>query len=1357
MTHSIIKYPVKILYVCAILTCFIAGVKAQEAKIAFDKLIIDAGLSQSSVLSITQDQQGFMWFGTKDGLNRYDSREFEVFRHHDNDPNSLSSSQNISSLLTDSKGNLWVGTQDGLNKYLPETKSFIRYLNNPKNNRSLSNNIIRAIYEDREGNIWVGTENGLNKIDKNGDFERYFSKNSLGAGLVNAAINTIYQDSKNTFWVGTKNGLVTVMFTKQGPKFFTYFHNPTNPKTLVSNDVTTIVEDVSHNIWLGHHFNGLDLFDRANNNFEHIDGIDQGNKFGSNNIRKILVGRDGLLWIATLHGLNIYNPVNRRFKNHIHDPEDAASLNQNSIYDLYQDKAGSVWIGTYFGGINVHHPNAIPFTIYKNNIYKNSLSSNTINAIVEDQNHNLWIGTGGEGLDFYNQRTKQFTNIKSNKNSISSNLIKSIAIDQNQNLWIATYNGGVDFYNLKTKIFKNYKLNKDTIQEANRVVNLTIDDENRVWVGTRGNGLFLFSPKINQFIALQNSKSEFKFSLANISYLFQDQQKTLWVATDDGLFYLNNKTTSFKNYKFSNNSFSKNINFINQSDDGKIWFGSYNEGIASLNINDNTFKYFTVNDGLPSNNIAAIVEDNNQNLWISTDKGLAKMYDNRFSVYNVNDGLPGNTFNHHSFLLDSRGSFFFGGNNGMVSFNPDAIIENKIAPKIVFTHLRVFNKEININDHTQLLTRSINKQEKLIFSYQQDVFSIDFSALNFVKSVKNKYAYKLQGYENYWNYVDQPTASFTNVPAGDYTLLVKGANNDGVWSSEAASLKIIIKPPLWKTWWAYLLYISLLAGALYFVVRFIFIRALLKREHDENQLKLDFFTNVSHEIRTPLTLILGPLEKLVQETQANLPINKQLLIVDKNAKRLMKLVNELMDFRKIELGKMKLTIAETDLIAFTKEIFLSFQHVAAQKNIDYVFETQLEVLKAYIDTEQLEKIIFNLLINAIKFAPQKNGMVSINISQTAADILISVNDNGQGIPDEAKQKLFTTFYQVPKLKQQQRNTGSGIGLALSRGIARLHQGDLYLESKSKFTTFCLKLKPGYNHFKSHEINNYLGEEETAMYELQTEVDAIIYDEVPSKNTSLISNIPLILIVEDNEEVRNFLVSALKKSFQTITACDGSQALELAFNKIPDVIISDVMMPVMDGFELCGALKTDLRTRHIPVVLLTARTGDLYELEGLKTGADVYLTKPFSLQKLHLTVQNLLNLQKSMREKFSHQFTVEPSLAKIESTDADFLNKVVVLLEQNINNLNFNVNFFASEIGMSTPIFYKKIFALTGLTVNNFIKSVRLKRAMQLLQQNAGNVSEIAYQVGFNDTKYFRKEFRKQYGDAPSKFFQKSSS
>ncbi|MBC7653785.1 MAG: response regulator, partial [Oligoflexus sp.] len=1217
----IVKYHITIIFATIILLCFLTGLKAQDAEITFDKLTIEAGLSQSSVFSIAQDSQGFMWFGTKNGLNRYDGQQFEVFKNQPLIANSLSSSQNINALLNDSKGNLWIGTQYGLNKYNLATQVFTRYFNNPKNKNSLSNNTIRAIYEDKSGNIWVGTENGLNLWQGSQKFDRFFCAGSKANGIVSPLIKALYQDHKKNLWVGTQAGLAVISIKNNRYKFKTYHHDDSNPKSITASDVNTIIEDLNHNIWVGTHSNGLDLFDKTNQLFKHYKAKSSANSLISNIIRKIIVDKEGLLWISTFNGISVFDPVKQTFKNLTYNPDNPTSLNQNSIYDLYQDKNGSIWVGTFYGGINVYHPNVINFNVYKHYSYKNSLSSNVISALLEDKKGNIWIGTEAEGLNYLNKKTGVITNFKNTaySNSISANLVKALALDFDNNLWIAAYEEGLDYYNAGTGEFKNFKI--DNTLNTKKTTFLINDYKNQLWVGTKGGGLFLRKPSLKKFESLLIKKSPYYLPSKSINYIYQDDTKTIWVAAEDGLFFLTDGTIKFQKLTSKNDLFFNSINSIIRQSDNIIWFGSLTEGVGKYDIANKKLLLYNKKQGLPSNNVSSIMLDNDNLLWVSTDKGLAKIINQNIVIYNKSDGLPGNVFNSHSSLKDVNGNLYFGGYNGLVSFNPANIIENKVEPLVVFTHLNLFSKKAAKNNNTLGLKNSIYGLNKIELSYQDNIFSITFSALNFVKSKKNRYAYKLEGLDKDWHYIDNPVINFSNLPDDNYKLLVKAANNDGLWSSQPSAIYIKIKPPFWKTWWAYLLYFSLLAGALYFVVRFIFIRALLKREHEENQLKLDFFTNVSHEIRTPLTLILGPLEKLVQETQTNITINKQLLIVDKNAKRLMKLVNELMDFRKIESGKMKLNIAETDIIAFTKEIFLSFQHIATQKNIEYVFETHLEVLKAYIDTEQLEKIIFNLLINAIKFATQKNGVVSVNITKTEDDILILVNDNGQGIPDEAKQKLFTTFYQVPNLQQQQRNTGTGIGLALSRSIARLHQGDLYLENKSQSTSFCLKLKSGHSHFNSNEINNFLAVEDATMYKLQSEVDALIYDNTQLKNTSLISNIPLILIVEDNDEVRNFLVSSLKKSFQTITACNGSEALQIAFNKIPDVIVSDVMMPVMDGFELCNALKTDIRTRHIPIILLTARTGDLYELEGLKTGADVYLTKPFSLQKLQFTVQN----------------------------------------------------------------------------------------------------------------------------------------
>ncbi len=1335
-----------------LLFVFMPYAYSQKDNINFEQITVERGLSQSSVLSIAQDSVGFLWFGTKDGLNKYDGRQFEIYKHHPQDKSSLSSSLNVNALLTDSKGNLWVGTQNGLNKYLPVSNSFIRFQYHPKQN-TISNNAIRCIYEDRQNNIWVGTDSGLNKMVEGKHFERFMSSPN---GIPNNTVKAIYQDNHNTIWVGTQNGLTSIVFKNDTYRFKTFIHKAGDDKSLAANDINSITEDFNHNLWIGTHFKGLNLYDRDAGTFKHFTA-QPGNKnsLSSNVIRKVRVLKDGKLWIATLNGVNVYDPVNQEFAVFKNDPEDQTTLNQNSTYDILQDNAGSIWVGTYYGGINVYHANAIPFKVYKHYSYKNSLSSNIISAIVEDQKNNLWIGTEAEGLNYYNRETGKFTNFRSNalkENSLSSNLIKAISIDENGGVWIAAYESGLDYYSPKTGRFKNYKLNPSTNNQlyANRITSLLNDKQGRFWVGSK-NGLYQYNQEKDDFISLLNSKQANHLPAKAINFIFQDRNETLWVSTGDGVFYLNKERETFKKITFKDNKeILNNINCIQQDIKGNIWFGSYNAGLISVNFNKKSVRIYTTQQGLPANNITGIIEDNDGYLWLSTDKGLAKMEGESFKVYTRRDGLPGNVFNYNSCLKDNKGLLFFGGYNGMVSFLPESIKENKKVPTVVFTGLKLFGKAIDINDESQLLSKAITKPEEIVFDYDQNIFSIDFSVLNYIKSGKNKYAYKLDGFDKHWNYTHIPTATFSNLPDGVYTLFVKGANNDEVWSKDLASLVIIIKPPFWKTWWAYLFYSLVALGVLFLFTRFLLVRALLKREHDVNKMKLDFFTHVSHEIRTPLTLILGPLEKIIQETQENKSINRQLLGVNKNVRRLSRLVNELMDFRKVESGKMKLHITSENIVSFSKEIYLSFQQIAIQRKINYQFIADEKNIETYFDKDQLEKVLYNLLSNAFKFVPDQ-GTVTLSISTENSEIKINVTDNGPGIPKESRDKIFTDFYQAGN--SQERKGGTGIGLALSRSIAQLHHGKLVLEDYPEETCFSLILKSGKAHFKKEELKEQVNSESAAMYTLQSEVDTIIYALDNTEGKKDVQK-PLVLVVDDNAEIRNFLIQSLQHNYEVLDAENGERAFLIATNKIPDLIISDVMMPVMDGFEFCRKVKSDERTSHIPVILLTARSGDIHELDGLKTGADSYLTKPFSMQKLQLNVSNLLMLQENMRKKFSQQLTLEPLNIVIESSDEEFLNKVLKLLEENITNIDFNVNQFASEIGMSTPVFYKKIKALTGLTVNNFVKSFRLKRAAQLLEQNAGTIYEISYMVGFNDAKYFSKEFRKQFGQSPTEYIQK---
>lgn len=1362
---------------------------AQKNKISFKHLTVENGLSQSSVLSVAQDSMGFMWFGTKDGLNKYNTRNFEIYKREKGNKSSLTSGQNINALLTDSKGNLWAGTQKGLNRYLPESNSFKRYQHSPKNKNSISNNIVRSIFEDKEGHIWIGTDSGLNKLITDDQFIRFLPGKDFSSGLAHHLVKAIHQDHEGAIWVGTIQGL-TKLQQKDGKYHFqSYFHKQGDRGSLIDNDISVVFEDPRRNLWIGTHNSGLELFDRTKGTFRHfMSRKGDPNRISSNVIRRIKTDGEGRLWISTLNGINILDLDNFKFTVLNHNPEDPASLNHNSIYDILQDATGSMWVGTYFGGVNFYHANATAFREYKTGLGKNHISSNVVSSIVEDRNHNLWIGTEAEGLNYYDRARGQFRSFKhdpENPNSLSSNLVKAVSIAGNGEVWIGTYEGGLDVYQPSTKTFRHYKPDHADPKalNSNRVVCLLHDSKNRLWIGTRAQGIFIYNEKEDNFSPFSDQGNH--HDLRSLRYLFEDSKKNIWVATNSGTYIVDPVSNKIRKFTVSDNS-SKfdDINLIQEDSRGVIWLGSYDAGLIRYDPVKSKIRYYTMKNGLPSNVILGILEDEQRNLWISTDNGLARFDRKEFKTYTIEDGLPGNVFNYNSFYKDSKGEFYFGGYNGLVSFLPEQIRENKKIPKVVFTRLRLFNKTVAIGDESNLLKRNISLTKALSFTHSQNIFSIEFAVLNYIKSEKNKYAYKLEGLDKEWNYVTSPIATFYNLPSGTYKLLIKGSNNDGVWISQPEEMIIHIQPPFWKTWWAYLIYILFVSAILFLVFRFLWIRALLKKEHEVYQMKLDFFTNVSHEIRTPLTLIIGPLEHLINDTKESPGINRRLLTVKRNAGRLTRLVNELMDFRKQEAGKMLLNVSPQNIVEFAKEIYLSFQYLAIKHHTDYQFNSSDDDIEVYFDPGQLEKVFFNLLSNAFKFTPE-HGIIRLTVKRVEKGFVeITVLDNGKGIPEESRSKLFTDFYQVKD--PLARNSGTGIGLALSRKIAKLHHGDLvllpgppagetimslqsqnmtskthdsfitvektnlYSNEKSIQTCFSLKLRTGHSHFKKDElIPQFVNVENPLLYQVPQELGELPDSEL-SEETSGEEQITL-LIVEDNPEIRDFIRQSLRPFYNIIEAEDGEQGSQIAFEKIPDIIVSDVMMPVMDGLELCRVLKTDPRTSHIPIILLTARSGNIHEVSGLKTGAEVYITKPFSIDVLQLNINNLLTLQSNMRRKFSQQITLQPSNILIESTDEEFLNKIMSIIEQNFSVDEFNVNILAADVGMSTPILYKKIKALTGLTVNNFIKSVRLKRAAQLLKQKTFTVYEVAYMVGFGDSKYFSKEFVKQFGRTPTDY------
>jgi len=1312
---------------------------AQTNSLSFNRLDVTNGLSNNSVLSINQDATGFMWFGTKYGLNRFDGRNFKIFKNDPQNKTSISSNDYIKNLALTRDNKMWV-VSDGLDLYHPEDNSFEAIIPQSEN--------ITRVLQDVKGNLWIGSLTQLR-------FKAANSKKitTIKIAKSNLQIFALFEDNQRHIWVGTSAGLYELYFANKKIITRRHFSSQLNGGSNIG-EITTIAQDKSLKFWIGTKNGGIYLFDKKSMQLTHfVKNNNDKNSLVNNNIRKILLNKNGMLWIGTQDGLSILDPYTYQFTNYQHDSTNPKSLSQNSIHNIFQDKNGSVWIATYFGGVNLVYSVNTPFSIYQNSTNKNSLSSNVISTIVEDSKHNLWIGTEAGGLNYFNRSSQQFNSYKNNinnKNSLSSNLVKAIAIDKNQNLWIGTSFGGLNFFSPKTASFTVFKRNENNNNciSSDNVNCLLINKQNKLFIGTTV-GLNIYDIEKQKFSFIPSSGKTYVNKFINT--LFEDKKGTIWVGTPLGIYIYKDSKLLYANFKDSlNKPFQYSVNCFHQDNKGGIWAGTYHKGLALLNIKNNSFKIFNTSNGLPSDNILAITEDSGTNLWISTDDGLAK-YNRRlntFRSFNILDGLPDNQFNSDSALKDSQGRMYFGTYNGLVSFIPENIEKNKFAPEVVLSNLKLFNLPVKINDESGILTQDINFSNTLTFDHDQNNFAIEFSALNFIKSNKNKYAYKLDGFDKNWNFTDIPSATYTNLPTGSYDFLVKAANNDGIWNENPKKIEIVILPPLWETWWAYLIYFIAFFAIAYYILKFFKARADLKQELHFEKMKLDFFTNVSHEIRTPLTLILGPIEKIVQLSTKSAPINKYALSVKNNADRLYRLVNELLDFRKAESGNMRLYFFEEDIVSALKEVFDHFQTLAETKNIHYTFKSSDPQILVYFDKDQMEKVFFNLLSNAFKFTPN-DGTINLKITLKKQKVKITVTDNGKGIEIANIDDIFKNFYQAGQ------NMGTGIGLALSKSLVELHKGKIKVSSKpakaneTGKTTFTVILKLGKDHLNEIDISPAPTIENTVFqevedYESEEFIESPIVDNKDKKEH--------ILIVEDNDEVRDFIKQSLESQYHVYESENGLEGWKSAIHILPDLIISDVMMPIMDGLELCKKLKTDIRTSHIPVIMLTAKSAPIHQIHGLQHGADTYITKPFSDQILHLNIRNLLSLKASLQKKYSEQLLKLPIITSTEmSQEEKFLQKLHKIIEDNIANTDLDISFITTEIGMSRAVLYKKFSALTDLTLNDFIKTKRLNHAVELFQKGETSILSVAEQVGFNNTKYFNREFKRVYGITPNEY------
>ena len=1331
---------------------------AQPENLRFEHLSELQGLSQNSVRSILQDSEGFMWFGTEDGLNKYDGYTFTVLRHDPNDPEHTLHNNTINDIHEDRKGRLWVATSEGgLHQVDKHTGKVTHYSIMPT--YPLRWDRLNTIYEDQEGILWDCGHGGVTRFDP--DTQQFTLYHNPGEF---SGIFSVVEDAAHRFWAGGFGGLY--LLDRQTGTFTSVVLDSSIMDLFWC---STLYLDKEGILWVG--TDGV--FGVEGKGLYRLDTRRSPLRFTRYNpgglISKkvewngIYQDAEGYVWICGSEGLHRIDKRTDQVFNFHYIPFKPGSPSHQYANVVYQDRLGALWIGT-LNGISkaAAHPKkfhthqivpALPSAIHdKNNIV----------TLLADHTGKIWVGSSGSsfyenshhGLYQFDPKTGKFKHLPANPSdadSLADNWVRSLYEDQKKQLWVGTFEA-LHLLNSTTGKFSRYP-------SEIPVEHIDEDPLGKLWVGGKF-GMASFDPDIGRFKYYKYDRGDTTgLKGMFVNDIMASRTGDIWVAlagagiarlhqpTDKFTNYLNNPTAS---QRYLND---KDVRALYEDAEGIVWVGTKQGGLNRFDPHTNTFTYFTMRDSLPSNHIVSIIGDGQGNLWLGTNKGISRFNPKTktFRNFDVSDGLPANEFLLGS-VYSHHGNLMFGSVNGFVSFHPDSIQDNTNIPPVYITGFKVLEKPREV------------PTDKIALPYDENFLSFDFVALNYDAPEKNQYAYQLEGVDKDWVYSGtRRFASYTNLDPREYVFRVKASNNDGIWNEEGASIQFVILPPWWRTWWAYTLY-SLLALGMLWTIRYYEIKRLKLRHRAEHLAEVDtlktrFFANISHEFRTPLTLILGPVKKMMDTYHAP-DIKNNLSGIQRNAQRLLHLVNQLLDLSKLEAGKLKLEAVKSDIVGFLKARAYAFSSLADHKHIHFTVELPEEKIGAYFDHDKLEKIINNLLSNAFKFTPESGSVKLKGQSVTQGNkawLQIQMEDSGKGIPEEEIDKIFDRFYQVDS-SQTREQEGTGIGLALTKELVELHHGTIQVESTpGQGTTFTIMLPLGKEHLKEAEIIQELPlpTEETGTENTRIHPSEILVS--PSNNplekeeTKLEAEKPVVLIVEDHQEVRRFIRESISLHYQVQEAAHGVMGLKMARELLPDLIISDVMMPQMDGYQLCEKIKTDELTSHIPVILLTAKADRQSKLAGLETGADDYLAKPFDGEELQLIVRNRIEERRKMRERFSRDITLEPRSITITSLDEQFLRKVLDIIEDHMDDESFSIEELSSESGYSQMHFYRKIKSLSGQTPSQFLRTIRLKRAAAMLQQKSDTISQIAYGVGFNNLSYFNKCFKEQFGMTPGQY------
>ncbi|MDD7886281.1 hybrid sensor histidine kinase/response regulator transcription factor [Flavivirga sp. 57AJ16] len=1306
-----------VLFVCSLNMTF-----AQDYY--FEHYQVENGLSHNTVSSILQDNFGFMWFGTKDGLNRFDGYNFKLFQNNPKDSTSIGN--NFIHALHEYDGVMWVGTDRGLYSYDAKYENF----NNTFGNEAP----VTEIESDEVGNLWFIARATLSKYKvETKEINTYEQAHFFEANSISA--------SNKMVWVSSSNQIYRYLPKSNSFKKFELNLESIDEKSLLINKIF-IVNNTT--LLIGTQNLGVISYNIESQKSTKVFA----NKTQPVFVRNFVKKSENEIWIATESGVYTYNIKSGKYQVLEKKHNDPYSLSDNAVYSIAVDSDEGVWIGTYFGGVNYLAKKYTPFKKYYQKIGENSISGNAVREIQKGKFENLWIGTEDAGLNKFNIKTGVFTNYQPNKSSGSlSHYNIHALLPKGNELWIGTFERGLDIMDIKTgKIAKHFSTNEREGSLSSNFIYALHETVSKKIIILTTRGIQYYDAEHNNFKFLEGFPKNYHYTA-----FLEDTNCNLWAGTyRDGLYFYNPKTKEklvFKeNLQDTLSISSSSINGIFQDANKNIWVTTEN-GFNLYDKQNNGFQSFSTNDGFPSNVTYSILEDKQNYLWISTSKGLVEFHPNskKIKVYTKANGILSDQFNYNSAYKDSIGNMYFGSTKGMISFNPENFKKNTFKAPMLITGLQINNQEVLVNKEKSPLKKSIILADKIKLSNQESSFNLDFAALSFSAPKMIEYWYKLEGLNDNWiNLRKNHKVYFTELPPGNYNFKVKSLNSNDVWSEEA-SLEIEVLPGFWATNTAYFIYCALCVLLVFFGLKYYHLKNEEKnnqtikqlnnqKEKEIYQAKIEFFTNVAHEVRTPLTLIISPLEKIINKFNHITGLHDNLSIMEKNTSRLLDLVNQLLDFRKTEMESISLTFTEVNISELTRNTFIRFSQSIKEKNLNFSLNLGQEDVYAFVDLEAIKKILSNLFNNAIKYSDKQ---FIINLVSHQESIELSFKNDGALIPSSIKEKIFEPFYRAPEMENQ---AGTGIGLSLAYSLAELHKGSLKLDtSDGKMNNFILTLPL----HQEKEFKFYKNNSIDILEPNDKDTDVFNLEDESQKNT--------ILLVEDNLDLLDFVAKDLKEQYIVFKAINAEKALQIIAEEKIQLVISDIMMPGMDGFELCKTIKTKLESSHIPIILLTAKNTMNAKIEGLESGADAYIEKPFSVEYLRIQIGNLLENRKNIMEYYSSSPLAHIRSIAHTKTDEIFIKKLDDVIFENIGNYNLSVDILAEIMNMSRSTLYRKINDLSNLSPNDLINIARLKKAAELLSTGEFKIYEVAESVGFKSQSSFGRSFSKQFKMTPTEY------